>query len=67
MEQQFRLSNNSHDWLGKGVYFWEDYVRRAWAWAEHKFPQKAVGVIKATVQLGTCIDIPSGEFHDLLA
>lgn len=26
-------SKNPYDWLGNGIYFWEDSVDRAWQWA----------------------------------
>ncbi len=33
-QRQFRLSCNEHDWLGDGVYFFQDAPERAWEWAE---------------------------------
>lgn len=26
-------STNSYDWLGNGMYFWEQNLERAWQWA----------------------------------
>lgn len=65
----FRESNNAYDWLGRGVYFWEWGVDRAWRWAqaeqaEGTFAQAAV--VGAVVQLGRCFDLMDTRFtHDL--
>ena len=32
--EKLKPSNNPYDWLGNGIYFWEDSVERAWQWAE---------------------------------
>lgn len=31
---KLRPSQNSYDWLGHGVYFWENNLDRAWEFAE---------------------------------
>ena len=31
-------SEKEYDWLGQGVYFWENSQRRAEAWAIEKYP-----------------------------
>jgi len=31
--EDLKPSNNSYDWLGNGIYFWEDSVDRAQQWA----------------------------------
>lgn len=28
-------SQNTYDWLGNGIYFWEDDIERAYAWAKY--------------------------------
>lgn len=32
LQNHFRQSVNETDWLGDGVYFWQDAPRRAWEW-----------------------------------
>ena len=27
------ISTNDYDWLGSGIYFWENNEERAWQWA----------------------------------
>ena len=39
----FRRSRNDYDWLGHGMYFWENNLDRALDWAKQK---KAAGKIK---------------------
>lgn len=73
-EQRMEPSTRDYDWLGHGVYFWCDYDHRAWEWArraalraeaEDGVP-RACGVVKAAVRLGTCIDIHSHLFDQLI-
>ena len=64
-ETMLKGSTNKYDWLGHGVYFWENSPSRAFEFAEHlqKNPQKSKGkimepaVIGAIVQLGFCLDL----------
>lgn len=57
-------SEKAYDWLGKGIYFWEGNVARAWTWAEQR---KAAGkienpfVIGAIIDLRHCLDLFSTE------
>lgn len=32
-KSKFKVSQNEHDWLGHGIYFWEDNPKRAIQWA----------------------------------
>ncbi|TDW96035.1 hypothetical protein [Dinghuibacter silviterrae] len=34
-KKQMKASNNSWDWLGDGVYFWQNNYERAWYYAHH--------------------------------
>ena len=55
-------SDAPHDWLGRGIYFWEADKDRALEWANYK---KTVGlcddpfVIGAVLDLGNCFDLLS--------
>jgi len=58
-------STNSYDWLGHGVYFWENSPSRAYEYADYlrKYPQRTRGkvtkpaVIGAVIDLGVCLDL----------
>ncbi len=56
LQQGFRGSRNSYDWLGDGVYFWQDAPARAWQWASAKWgPQAAV--VGSLLSLDDCLDL----------
>ncbi len=58
-------STQDYDWLGHGIYFWENSPERALHWAEFltKHPRKSEGritqpfVIGAIIDLGNCLDL----------
>ncbi len=55
-------SENKHDWLGKGVYFWEHGPQRAIDWAKDeasRAPDKirTPSVLGAYIHLGQCFDL----------
>ena len=59
-------SNNSYDWLGHGVYFWENNAQRALQFAEEakKRNSSSIGepfVIGAVLDLGYCLDLTDME------
>lgn len=63
-DQQLEYSRNSHDWLGKGIYFWEHGPTRAMEWAvwraKHGGPGAKItkpAVIGAFINLGNCFDL----------
>lgn len=63
-KSNFRSSQNDHDWLGHGIYFWENNPKRAVEWARFmashpSFKKRvknpyAVGVV---LDLGNCLDL----------
>ena len=52
----FRLSRNDYDWLGDGVYFFQDGSLRAWQWARERHGDDAA-VIGADIRLVDCMDL----------
>lgn len=63
----FKPSNNDYDWLGAGVYFWQDAPIRAKQWAQSVYPQQPA-VIKSLIRLDNCIDLLDvGWFPDIRA
>lgn len=63
------VSENRHDWLGHGAYFWENSPARALQWAEFikRNPQHSKHrithpfVIGAIINLGNCLDLADTE------
>lgn len=57
-----KSSNNDYDWLGNGIYFWEQDFNRAWEWAENSQKRtrgnvKTPAVIGAVIDLGFCLNL----------
>lgn len=52
----FKLSRNDYDWLGDGVYFFQDGLLRAWQWARERHGDD-VAVIGADIRLVDCMDL----------
>lgn len=73
-------SNNGYDWLGTGVYFWENDPVRAFQWAEeakrrHLERNQRDGTlirvhrpfaVGAVINLGTCLDLTTIAGIDLI-
>ncbi len=52
----FIPSKNPYDWLGDGVYFFQDAPERAWEWALDNHGREAA-VVRAELSLVDCIDM----------
>jgi len=60
-----KTSSNNYDWLGHGIYFWENSPSRAYEYADflRKHPKRSLGIITkpavigAVIDLGTCLDL----------
>lgn len=69
-KKSLKQSVNDYDWLGHGIYFWEQNLARAKDWAKQ---QKRLGRIKdpavigAVIDLGHCLNLMDSEFIDLLS
>lgn len=61
----WKPSANRHDWLGRGIYFWEHGPERAWSWAHNRHGD-AAAVVGAIIQLGRCFDLLDVKFTRLL-
>jgi len=60
-------STNDYDWLGHGVYFWENNKERAYEFANTNSKRKNSTIIKpavigAIIDLGYCMDLIDSEF-----
>ncbi len=64
-------SDHDYDWLGHGIYFWENNVERAEQWAEENSKLrnssiKTPGVLGAYLDLGNCLDLTDSGSLQLL-
>jgi hypothetical protein len=63
-------SEKPYDWLGHGMYFWENNLERATLWANDKMRRgeiKEASVVGAVLQLGNCLDFLDSKYLSLLA
>ena len=51
----FNASSNTYDWLGRGIYFWQDAPMRAREWAEQHHSEPVV--VAAEIDLDGCMDL----------
>lgn len=59
------ISQRPYDWLGHGMYFWENNYVRAMQWAEDKKQRGGIetpAVIGAVLHLGHCCDLTDSKF-----
>ena len=62
--EPMKPSSNRWDWLGEGIYFWEQNPERAWEFAEEQRERgkiKDPSVIGAFIHLGRCFDLARSE------
>lgn len=60
-------SKNGYDWLGNGIYFWENNEERARQWAKEMVkrknsPVKNPAVLGAVIDLGYCFDLTDSSY-----
>src|ERR1700754_1501102 len=63
------FSKEKYDWLGHGMYFWENNYQRALLWAEDKKRRGRINkpsVVGAVLYLGYCCDFLDSTFSLLL-
>jgi hypothetical protein len=56
LREGFRFSRNEYDWLGDGIYFFQDAPTRAWEWATTHYGGEAA-VLGALIRLEDCMDL----------
>ncbi|SEW43638.1 hypothetical protein SAMN05428988_5596 [Chitinophaga sp. YR573] len=64
-----KISQEPFDWLGHGMYFWENNYERALDWAEAKRQRgkiKDPAVVGATINLGLCFDMLDSKYIKML-
>jgi hypothetical protein len=57
----FQPSEKESDWLGFGIYFWEDSPGRARLWCQEKFPDQPACVLDAEISLTNCLNLANPE------
>lgn len=63
------VSEKPYDWLGHGMYFWENNYDRALEWAKDKHKRKEIdepAVIGAILHIGYCLDLLDSRFIKVL-
>lgn len=66
LEDGFVVSVNDYDWLGDGVYFFQDAPIRALMWAKERYGDDAA-VIGADIKIDNCIDLLDTGWSEFLA
>jgi len=66
LKDSLHPSQNRWDWLGHGLYFWEDSLTRARRWAEAESKQrdskiKHPAVLGSVIDLGNCLNLADAE------
>jgi hypothetical protein len=56
LSEGFRASDNDYDWLGTGIYFFQDAPQRARQWAIQQYPDNPA-VICSHIHLDNCLDL----------
>lgn len=67
-----KQSNNPWDWLGQGIYFWQNNPQRAFEFAEEQADKskssiKVPFVVGAVIDLGYCLDLMDSSNLKLVA
>jgi len=68
-DDQLLPSRNAYDWLGGGLYFWEDSPARALRWAREEAGRNSgkvqtPAVLGAIIDLGNCLNLIDTEHLD---
>ena len=64
-----KISKEPYDWLGHGMYFWENNIDRAMQWAIEKKKRgtiKSPAVVGAILNLGYCCDFLDSRYIAML-
>ena len=66
-EMHLLPSNSRFEWLGKGIYCWEDSYERAYEWAcQHLKPGDEPAVVGVLIKPGNCLDLLDSAQLDML-
>ena len=62
----FKASQNIYDWLGDGIYFFQDAPLRARDWARERYGREGV-VLGAEIHLTDCMDLLDVAWYVVLS
>lgn len=68
-QTMLKSSRNKWDWLGEGMYFWQNNYERAIHYAKNPPPKVKIAkpaVLGAVFSLGNCLDLSDKRFIDLI-
>lgn len=65
-QEGLKRSENSYDWLGHGIYFWEQNFARAEEWARKRYGDDNAYVIGAVIDLGFCLNLTDSSSSGVL-
>lgn len=66
LDEGFRISENQYDWLGDGVYFFQEAPQRAWDWAL-EWHRNEAAVVGAEISTAECINLLDTEWNSFMA
>ena len=66
MTEGFQLIRNPYDWLGDGIYFFQDAPQRAWNWARERHGNYGA-VVGADILLEHCVDLLDVGWYQVMA
>ena len=66
LKHGFLMSANEYDWLGDGIYFFQDAPTRARQWATEHFGGDGA-IVSAEIELVNCIDLLDVAWAQFLA
>ena len=66
-QEALKKSENTYDWLGHGIYFWEQNFTRAQEWAVNRYGTNNACVVGAVIDLGCCLNLTDSYATSLLA
>lgn len=64
--KNLKKSDNIYDWLGNGIYFWENSYQRAYDWACRNTRYKNPAVLGAVIDLGYCLNLTDYHSSEVL-
>jgi len=67
-QEDLKPSNNPYDWLGDGIYFWEESYSRAMKWAkdDRSGKIKTPAVLGAMIDVGHCLNLIDAEHLNIV-
>lgn len=75
LESGFKMGERDWDWLGAGIYFWQDAPHRAIEWAQLRATGKiggkavqdsSVAIVEADLALEGCLDLLDNDWNEVI-